>query len=360
LAGSSVLKQRGRELAGLLAAPVVLRLSLGGAGRPAEVRSFREAFAAREVYLPALLRGLAAAPRGRAMLRHAVCYEWFSRRVLQPGKVFYGPSELDGNLFTAWTGAPLAFLHIEKSAGTALLRWLLGHFHPHQIERAPHRDLASHLLSRPAFLVDRARYPVIWGHYDLPSLRRFDSQRFTFTLLREPRSRLASFYDFWRSVDPASFDPEVSFALGFAHRSGMVEFLDCVDPLISDLLDNVCVRRLTGLYATGAERDPLQADPQAALAQAMAALDKLDFVGISEQLDASAARLAQRLGIAAPVEKLSGNITTENHRDLGSRHREVQRTPRDPEIDAALDRRTALDRALYAYALRRFETSSPA
>ncbi|OYV36578.1 MAG: hypothetical protein B7Z80_15220, partial [Rhodospirillales bacterium 20-64-7] len=324
--GPDELKMRGRRLAGLLAAPVVLRLALGSRGHAAEIRSFRDGFADRAVYLPALLRGLMATPRGRAMLRHAASYHWFGQRDCRLGRAYYGPSELAGNLFTAWTGPPIAFLHIEKSAGTALLRWLLAHFHPTQIDHAPHRDLAPHLLSRPVSLVDRARYPIIWGHYDLPSLRQFDSQRFTFTVLREPRSRLASFYDFWRSVDPASFDPQTSFALGFAHRSSLVEFLDCTDPLISDLLDNVYVRRLTGLYASGSGGDPLRDDPQAALAKAIAALDGLDFVGISEQLDASAARLARRLGIAAPPEKLSGNVTTENHRDPGSRFREIKRT----------------------------------
>lgn len=351
----SGLKVRGRKLAGLLAAPVVLRLSLGRSGKPAEISSFRDGFADPRVNMPALLRGLLAIPRGGDLLRSAASYHWFRERVAGSGRPFHGPSALAGNLFTAWVGPPIAFLHIEKSAGTALLRWLMSHFHPEQIEHAPHRDLAPHLLSRPPALADRARYPIIWGHYDLPTLRGFDLRRFTFTILREPRARLASFYDFWRSVDPAKFDPEISFALGFAHRVGMAEFLNCEELLISDLIDNVCVRRLTGLYATGAGQDPLRADPQGALEQALRALQGLDFVGISEQLDVSAARLAGALGIAPPQERLSGNVTTENHRDPSGWYRPVARTRHDAAITAALARRTVLDRALYAEARRRFQ-----
>jgi hypothetical protein len=302
--------------------------------------------------MPPLLRGLLGLPRGRAMLRHAAAYAWHWGQAERNGAAFHGPAETQGNIYTAWTGPRLGFLHLEKSAGNALLAWLCGHFHPEQIAPAPYRDLPPHLFSRPPGLVDRARYPLIWGHYDLPSLQNFDPERRIFTILREPRARLVSLYHFWRSVNPDKFDAEISFAVGLAHRLSFEDFLDHDDPLLSDMIDNMVVRRLTGLYATGNEADPLRVDPQAALAKAQAALDGMFFAGISETLDASAARLADRLDIARPARTLRGNVTRENHTDPTGWFRQAEHPAPSAAAEAALARRTALDTKLYERLLK--------
>ena len=348
------LVQRGaRRLLGHAAAPLALKLAIGEVPGSAERMQFAEAFAGQELQIPALLRGLLGLPKGRDMLRHAAAYAWHWSQAERSGAAFYGPAESQGNIYTAWTGPRLGFLHLEKCAGNALLAWLCGHFHPEQIAPAPYRDLPPHLFSRPPSLVDRGRYPLIWGHYDLPSLRRFGPRRRIFTLLREPRARLVSLYHFWRSVNPEKFDPEISFAVGLAHRLSFEDFLNHEDPLLADSVDNVYVRRLTGLYATGGEADPLRADPAAALAQAEAALDGLFFAGISEALDESAVRLAAKLGIAPPAKALRGNVTQENHRDPTGWFRKAERPEHSAAAEAALARRTALDAQLYASVLRK-------
>jgi hypothetical protein len=65
--------------------------------------------------------------------------------------------------------------------------------------------------------------------------------------------------------------------------------------MLRDYIDNCYVRRLTGLYATGAAADRLAVDPDAALGQALAALDRLACIGIAEQFGDSL-----RLMAAAP------------------------------------------------------------
>ena len=85
----------------------------------------------------------------------------------------------------------------------------------------------------------------------MPTFRRFDPDRAVFTVLREPRARLVSLYHYWRSVDPAKIDPEISFAVGCAHRLSLEDFLNVDDPYLTDSIDNIYVRRLTGFYATG-------------------------------------------------------------------------------------------------------------
>ncbi len=351
------LAQRGKAALGMVAAPFVLRLTLGRRARAAERGSFGRGFVDSGVQMPPLLRGLLAIPRGRAMLRHAATYAWHWRRAQQSGMDFMGPSDLAGNLFTAWTGPKLSFLHVEKSAGTAIVSWLSAKFHPEQIDPDPFRDLPPHLFARaPALALARnARYPLVWGHYDVPTLRRLDAARLVFTVLREPCARLTSLYYFWHAVDPAKIDPEISFAVGYAHRLSFEEFLDCDDPTLTDSIDNVYVRRLTGLYATGAASDPLRDNPQWALREAIMALDSLAFVGISEHLDETAARLAALLGIAPPAAALSVNVTAENHADPSGWYRPVARAPLSEKAVAGLARRTGLDNALYAYACKKFD-----
>ncbi len=344
----------GRAALGRAAAPLCLRLALGRTVEPAEKSQFGRGFADPAVKMPPLLRGLLAIPRGRRMLRHAAAYAWHWRLAQQDGIAFDGNIALAGNLFTIWTGANLAFLHVEKSAGVALLSWFSQKFHPMQINQDPYRDRPPNLVSRLP-CARAARACLIWGHYDVPTINRLDPQRFIFTILREPAARLTSLYHFWRSVDPSKFDPEISFAVGLAHRLSFEDFLNHDDPMLTDLIDNVYIRRLTGLYATGEPHDPLHEAPAAALGRATGVLDGLGFVGISEQLDASARRLADRLGIAPPEGALSGNVSAKNHLEPGGFYRPVSQAPLTPGTVAALERRIGLDRALYAHAVEGFE-----
>jgi len=340
-------------LIGRAAAPLALRLALGEVPGPADKSQFADAFARRDVQIPALLRGLLGLAKGRQMLHHVAAYSWHWSWAQHSGAAFHGPAETQGNIYTAWTGPALGFLHFEKCAGNALLAWLCGHFHPEQIAPAPYRDLPPHLFSRPSRLVDRGRYPLIWGHYDLPGFRNFDAGRRIFTVLREPRARLVSLYHFWRAVNPDKIDPDISFAVGLAHRLPLDAFLTHDDPFLTDLIDNVYVRRLTGLYATGAAADPLRADPAAARDRAMAALNGLFFVGITEALDQDAITLADRLGIARPSRPLRANVTRHNHTDPTGWFREAEMPSLSPAAEAALTRRTSLDSELYARVIDR-------
>ncbi len=346
------LKRAGMRLLARLFAPVILRLALGRWVPPQGRAWFAGGFADTAITVPPLIRGLLAMPGGRQMLFHAATYAWHQERgTLHPA----GPPDLGGNLYTAWSGTPLAFLHFEKCGGIAVMHWLAAKFHPEQINPDDHRDLPPHLCYRtPALLgQDPARYPLIWGHYDLATLTRFAPGHMLFTLLREPRARLRSLYQFWRSVDPAVIDPDLSFSVVLAHRLTMEEFFNHEDPMLIDLIDNIFVRRLTGLYATGAVTDPLRADPEAALQQAMRALDGLGFVGITESLQDSLAAFAAILGVPPPDGDIRANVTAENSADPSGWFRAIPAAELTPAAEAALDRRTGLDRVLYAHALAR-------
>ena len=100
--------------------------------------------------------------------------------------------------------------------------------------------------------------------------------------------------------------------------------------------------------------DPLAEAPDQAFNTATRVLEGLGFVGITEKFDVSLAALAGRLGIEAPVAGGRANIAEENHTDPSGWFRLSQSVERSSAVDRALQRRTRLDRALYA---RAFATS---
>ena len=370
------------------AAPVILRLAFGRWPDAAERRAFRRAAATEYVGLPPLLRGLMVFPDLRDAVRCAAAIDDEARRRagdagsegggdagsdggsdadpfatrVFPGGVA-GPDDLGGDIYAAWTGPALGFLHVEKCGGVALIRWLSRQFHPRQIDPDPARAAPPHQFVRAVSGIgtEVGRFPLTWGHYDLGAFERFAGERLVFTMLREPRARLVSLYHYWRSVRPEKLDdPAVDPLVGVAHRCDLLGFLQSEAPLLRDYIDNVYARRLTGRYATGEPADRLRTDRTGTLEAAEAALGRLAFVGITERLDETAQRLAAVIGAVPPTDRLRANVAVENPADPSGWFRPVERQAITPEIEAALDRLTDLDSVLYARALARFDASPAA
>jgi hypothetical protein len=85
------------------------------------------------------------------------------------------------------------FLHIPKTAGQSTHRYLEKLFDPHDVCPARENDK---LLTIPAARLQR--YRLFSGHLDWSLLDVVPQPRFVFTILREPRERLLSFYFFMR------------------------------------------------------------------------------------------------------------------------------------------------------------------
>ena len=319
-----------------VAARPLLRLAIGRWPDSGEVRQFALGFAARRRTLPPLLQGLAEVAPVRERL----------------------------NELNFWQGEPFSFLHFEKTAGTSLVRTLEASFHPLQVHNDAARGTAPHVLS--GFLAgqcDRARRAsFVWGHYDLPALRRLDPARIVITVLREPQARLLSLYHFWRAVNPSALEGGVAgFNVVAAHEHDLAGFLGSRDKLIRNYIDNVYVRRLTGTYALPGEPDRLDTHPEQVVAEALRALDGLDFVGVVERFDQCLAPLGRAIGACLPA-------TLPHHNAAGGdpgtapAARKTARHPVSPEAQAELDRLTRLDSIIYQRALARLAagTSDPA
>ncbi len=88
----------------------------------------------------------------------------------------------------------LVFLHIPKTAGQSVHAYLQGGFSADEI--APAR-MNNTLIGMP--LDDIARYRLFSGHLDWALLDCIEGPKFVFTILREPRDRILSFYFFLRA-----------------------------------------------------------------------------------------------------------------------------------------------------------------
>jgi hypothetical protein len=337
--------------ASLLSRPI-LRLCLGRWPDLQEVRQFGTGFAEGERLLAPILRGLYAVPAGRESLGQlAVLIMVRQGLVRRPADL--GPRRIPippypGNPLSYWRRRPVAFLHFEKTAGLSFASVLTALFHPFQIDDDPERATAPHILSAfPAFTAPHLReHSLVWGHYDLPAFRRLDPTRPVVTILREPRARIVSLYHFWKSVDPELVRSlKVNFNVAAAHRLSLLEFLRSDDPLISNFVDNVYVRRLTGTYAISRGEDRLAADPQGCLADALAALDTLAYVGIVERGDDWLKALGATIGADLPARLPHRNTAAGNRSEPG--FVPVAREPLTPDIAAELARLTRWDDVIY-------------
>ena len=105
-----------------------------------------------------------------------------------------GPGSSSSHLRAAGGARTLKFLHLPKTAGTSIRFFLERFFRPEEICPAGFRHQlqahSSHQL---------ATYRMFAGHLDWEDLDRVAGPSFTFTVLREPRERVLSYYFFMRA-----------------------------------------------------------------------------------------------------------------------------------------------------------------
>ena len=294
----------------------------------------------------------------RAPLRRAA-----DARASISAAIVRAPAPVTRDAAPALAAGGLSFLHLEKTGGTSLTHAVATLLGDRGTDPDPHRAVPPHLLSAfpPSLELSRRDYGLVWGHYDLPALRRLDPARFVFTVLREPRARILSLYHYWRSLDLSVLGANYAGPHVLrAQSAGLLEFLRTEEPTISDHFDNLYVRRLTGIYATGSEArsegDLLATDPEAAIARALDALGSIDVIGLTDRMDESVARLARALGIDTPPAVGRLNVGFRE----GPGFRRIRREPVTEAIEAALEHLTRLDRLVFAAATRGFDTEAGA
>ncbi len=356
--------RRGRRVVWAELRPLLFRLCLGRWPAPREALLFNAGLRDRATKLPACCRAMLAVPEWRVQISRMVLVDMARSGGLVLNDPFgvatsSEPPPHSGDPLRFWHGPPVAFLHLEKTAGVSLAKLLTQMFHPQQIDPDPHRTVAPHLrvpfAGRPAPAI--RRHALIFGHYDLPSLHRLDPGRTVITMLRNPADRILSLYYYWRSIDLSRLPAGAAHAaVRLAHCSDLLEFLGSDDPLVRDHIDNFYVRRLTGIYLTGASSDRLSDAPDAVLKLALQGLRRIDFVGITEEMAPSVAALAGFLGFVPPDQVPMENTAAANAAGPQCVFRPVSRESLTPAHRQQLGRLTRLDTVVYRVACERFAT----
>lgn len=339
-------------VSGALLARPLLRATIGRWPTRAEAGLFLGAYARPHASVPPIVRALASVPAARPQLSRAMLMSWMTADAAYRGELTRGldshAAQGPGDVLSVWNGRPVAFLHIEKTAGMSVSHALETQFHPTQIN-------PDALAACPD--ADMRRYALVRGHFDLPTLRRIDPDRFVLTFLREPRARILSLYHYWRSYAPellADLHPGARMAAGMP----LLDWLREGSDELRDAIDNHYVRRLLGAYAWAPGGDRLRLDPSGCLDAAGRELDGLGFVGVTEAMEPSMRALGRTLGFTRPVTAPRVNVTAANEAGPGATFRHVAREPMTPEIEAELDRLTALDRVLHARARARLKDAA--
>ncbi|WP_270936782.1 sulfotransferase family 2 domain-containing protein [Falsiroseomonas oryzae] len=247
----------------------------------------------------------------------------------------------------------IVFLHMMKTAGTSIRRRLEELAEGEPVFR---REKDGRPGDVPA--ADLARYRVVMGHFNILDARHVPEPRRIFTVLREPRERLVSFYHFLHRHRAEVVEERGMERARIARACTLEQFLAHPDPGVRGTLQNVMTCTLAGDYRPiGADRylQPWESPRDAItgpelLRRALGNLFALDFVTFVDRLEEDRPRLMQALGLPD-----TGPLPRENTRDEVNPVVEPRPEPEiTPRAGALLRRLTDLDRVLYGLARQHY------
>lgn len=259
---------------------------------------------------------------------------------------------------------PLGFVHVPKSAGVSAIaslkaalpehRWapwvfdesMLGPFRGVPVTG----ELAARVLPSAVALAD---YDAAAGHFPVPTFRsRFDPIDLAL-VVREPRSRLLSHYEFWRHWDDDLHDAHLPWT---SSRSAVRLDFDVwlSEPSIAHQTDNLLTRQLLGDDPAVPPDDFIAPAAMSSVARrAVRVLRSIGWVGLVEQGDEMWRSLGRRVGAELRPE-----------RENPTRHRPDLPTDLGAVMSAratrALAARTAADTVVWHEVAVRVGMASPA
>ena len=236
-------------------------------------------------------------------------------------------------------GKRLIFLHIPKTAGTAVASVLTQWFGVDEI--MPCSLAAVRTGSHPVNMMASRRFRLFGigmhlDHDQVAAIRhalRGEERPFVFTVLREPRARLISQYLHWRRTDDASLagvDDLTREAYVSARELPLGEFLNKNNPFVIEHFRNYQARLLAG-FATCLKRSDDEI-----LETALANMADYDLVGTTSQCDQVLTAAAEAYGWSSPGPLQAVNVSP------------TRSPPRyDDATEAAIVEYTALDAAVW-------------
>ena len=331
--------------------PLTLTFTVGGLDVPAQIRRFgRRDVADSYPRLSAVntkpgfeaTLNLQAVPTGRHWL---VCTvrRGRKRRQLDKVQIQVSPSTVDTDPRDL---RRVLHMHIPKTAGTSLNAYLQTQF--------PAEAAVMHVESRilgfsPGEVEGLGDHRLYSAHLKWNTLADFFdlTQFFTVTVLRDPVRQTLSHLAWVKRLgapdQKREFAAAPEYVRRIAERINTLSFVDFVDSMGRheiNFFDNCQTRYLLPFH--GEVRLEERHMPQA-----LANLDRIDLVGLTEQFEAFLGLLAQQMNWQPPPDEVRLHRSDPRHiLAIGEQ---------DAEAQARMDRLTYFDRQLYQHAKERFD-----
>lgn len=233
----------------------------------------------------------------------------------------------------------LVFIHVEKTGGTALQRAI-----------AACRQIQSPAAGHFGFLSNASigelnQYDFVGGHFSYDEAMAIPrAQKMLITMFREPFARLISLYRFFRTHPRHDSQSQL---IKLAQELGPVEYFQHEFVLNHPKIDNVYARTFSQLpdrkeeWSHGVER--------AALALVLERIERMDAVGITEEMGLSTQQIADRVGIAMPAELPRCHVTDEFANTVPG-FLPVEKVVLSDELRSVMRPLVSLDLAIYEHA----------
>jgi hypothetical protein len=189
--------------------------------------------------------------------------------------------------------AKSCFLHVPKTGGSWLSAAIRTTLPAHEFYEVPSERIGHVPV---ALLLDR--FTVVAGHFTVAHLTHVLNDAFTFTLLRDPVDRVVSLYHFYRQQIPTpQQDPRVAQAQALDFETFVARLQDRVSPW-----SNWQTFVFSGAVDCETPANEL-------LPAALANLDRINFVGVQDELRDGLSALAALRGwqVTAPPERLNAS-----------------------------------------------------
>jgi len=240
------------------------------------------------------------------------------------------------------------FMHVPKTGGISLSSLLRGAFRPHEV--CPPSIGDGRWRHRATNV---AHYKLFLGHFNTDFINAVDREGFKITILRHPRDRVISTYDFWRSA-PNDWNKQLTEvdedAPSYAKRVTFSEFLKSDIPWVLDGISNSIARQLLG-----SDFSAYAHNQDAATREACDRLSGFDWYTTTECLSEDLPSLARLFGISEPSDTIIHLNRTYDYEPNEQRPAVVKTTPTEGELQQIDDLNT-IDTALYHMAVRQRNT----
>ncbi|MGR0278179.1 sulfotransferase family 2 domain-containing protein [Marinomonas dokdonensis] len=231
------------------------------------------------------------------------------------------------------------FMHVPKCGGTSI-----HHLIDNNYDQKDVYTKGLGVLSKQEKNIDIDGFKVYHGHTNV--IDRIGEEFKTFTILRDPKTRLISQINHWLDFTENEIHsgPKENVAIKFEMQErGVSGFLQSSDPRILKLFKNGMTKMLIDSSTVKGVNGLNDLSDDELLEKAKCTLDRLDFVGVIEELPKSIDCICDLFSWCPP-----NNLIHSNRRDSS-------RLKIDKDMESQMESYLNVDIKIYEYAMMKFE-----